>query len=158
VVLNVHTRTVGDGAGALIDTLSGPDDRLWPGHPWPPMRLDGPLGVGAAGGHGPIRYTVAEYEPGRRARFRFTGPRGFHGFHEFTADGPHLRHRIAMTVTGMARLSWPLVFRPLHDALLEESLDRACETTGAPCAPARRSLYVRLLLAAAGAPRPTART
>lgn len=158
MVRNVHSRTVGDGAGALIDTLAGPDDRLWPGRPWPPLRLDRPLGVGAAGGHGPVGYTVEEYEPGRRVRFRFTAPRGFDGHHDFRADGPELRHRIVMRVTGLARLTWPLFFRPLHDALLEEALDRASEATGAPYTPARRSPYVRLLLAAGELARPGSST
>jgi hypothetical protein len=92
------------------------------------MVLDKPLGVGARGGHGPIRYVVEEYEPGRRVVFRFTRPKGFHGTHSFTLnateDGCELLHAIEMSVTGPALLTWPLVFRPLHDALLEDSLDK----------------------------------
>lgn len=146
MITNVHRRKVGDGAGSLVDGLSGPDDPIWP-PAWPPLLLDRPLSVGAAGGHGPVGYTVEEYEPGRRVRFRFTAPRGFNGHHEFTADDRELTHRIVMRTTGLARLSWPLVFRPLHDALLEDALDRACEATGVPYKPARWSLYVRLLRA-----------
>ncbi len=123
------------------------------------MRLDGPLAVGASGGHGPVRYTVEEYVPGRLVRFRFQAPRGFDGFHEFTVrprpgGGSVLVHLLAMRARGPAPLSWPLVFRPLHDALLEDALDRAeRELTGTVRAPARWSVYTRLLRRLAGAPR-----
>ncbi|PJJ01069.1 hypothetical protein BX264_1369 [Streptomyces sp. 2333.5] len=153
-VYNVHERMLpvpGAEAGLLIDGLSGDGDRLWPCHDWPPMRFDGPLAPGAAGGHGPVRYTVAAYVPGRWVRFTFSGPRGFHGFHEYTVHplGPDrtlLRHTLAMHARGPARFSWPLAFRPLHDAALEDSLDRAEEAcTGTVARPARWSRYVRLL-------------
>lgn len=152
-VLNIHTRTLpasDEEIGGLIDGLAGREDRLWPGDRWPPMRFDRPLGVGAIGGHGPIRYTVEAYEPGRWVRFRFTGPRGFRGFHEFTvhpdAMGIELRHTLAMHTRGCAVLGWPLIFRWLHDACLEDCLDRAERaTTGIVRAPARQCPYVRLL-------------
>ncbi|MFF7989731.1 SRPBCC family protein [Kitasatospora xanthocidica] len=152
-VLNIHERTVpapAETVGALIDGLAGPDDLLWPGSAWPRMRLDGPLAVGAAGGHGPIRYTVVGYAPGRWVRFRFDGPRGFDGHHEFTvhpAGGATvLRHTIAMRLSGSGRLTWPLAIRRLHDALIEDSLDRAVRACGGTLArPARWSPYVRLL-------------
>ncbi|BDM68289.1 hypothetical protein HEK616_17760 [Streptomyces nigrescens] len=153
-VYNVHERVlpVPDAeAGLLIDGLSGTGDRLWPGRDWAPMVLDGPLATGAAGGHGPVRYTVAAYVPGRWVRFTFTGPRGFDGFHEYTVHplGPDrtlLRHTLAMRARGPARLSWPLAFRLLHDAALEDSLDRAERAcTGRVARPARWSRSVRLL-------------
>lgn len=110
------------------------------------MRFDRPLGVGAAGGHGPLRYTVQEYERGVRIRFRFTAPAGFHGYHEYEAVPGRLIHRLVMTTHGPARLSWPLIFRPLHDALIEDSLDTAQRSLGAaPHQPARWSGWVRLL-------------
>jgi hypothetical protein len=51
-----------------------------------------------------------------------------------------------MRTTGPARLSWPLAFRWMHDACLEDALDRAeaaCTDTAPP--PSRWSPYVRLL-------------
>ena len=57
-VLNVHDRNIAappDAVGALIDSLASDDDALWPSRTWPRMYLDRPLGVGAIGGHGPIR-------------------------------------------------------------------------------------------------------
>jgi hypothetical protein len=117
------------------------------------MRFDRPLAIGARGGHGPIRYDVDAYEPGRSVRFRFTAPRGFEGFHAYEVDERAgrtiLRHVLEMRASGAARATWPLVFRPLHDALIEDSLDRAEHAvTGGVARPAHWSAYVRFLRAA----------
>ncbi|MCF2531255.1 SRPBCC family protein [Yinghuangia soli] len=155
-VLNIHERLLpgkADEVGALLDTLSGPDDRLWPRDAWPRMVLDGPLEVGASGGHGPIRYLVSAYVPGQWVRFAFTGPRGFEGFHEFTVhpisdETTVLRHTVAMRTRGPARLSWPLVFRPLHDACVEDGFDCAAHAVlGRPVPYTSWSHYVRFLRA-----------
>ncbi|WP_406865025.1 SRPBCC family protein [Streptomyces sp. HUAS MG47] len=155
-VHNVHERLLPMGpkeAGALLDSLSaGPADRLWPHDTWPPMEFDRPMSPGAKGGHGPVRYAVAAYVPGTWIRFTFTGPRGFHGFHEYAVlpvdeERTVLRHTLSMRVSGAARLTWPLAYRWLHDALLEDSLDLAER----PARPARWSPYVRLLMAAMAA-------
>ncbi|MEW6279588.1 MAG: SRPBCC family protein [Candidatus Eremiobacterota bacterium] len=146
-VVNLHERSLPAGAGALIDSLAGPDDRLWPHDRWPPIRFDRPLQVGARGGHGPVRYDVVAYHPGRLVRCRFTAPVGFDGYHELSLlpDGC-LRHLIVARMTGPALLSWPLVFQPLHDALVEDALDRAeLHCTGAIARPAAWSSRVRFL-------------
>ncbi|MCX5841196.1 MAG: hypothetical protein NTY16_07060 [Deltaproteobacteria bacterium] len=73
---NQHERSFNvqtDSVGNILDTLSGPNDRLWPRENWPPMLFDANLKPGAKGGHGPVRYYVDEYVPGRRAIFRFDG-------------------------------------------------------------------------------------
>src|SRR5438128_791395 len=78
-IVNVHQRLLNaspERVGALIDSLSSRNDMLWPHENWPRIRLDRALGVGAAGGHGPIRYTVEAYAPGHSVRCRFTGPKG----------------------------------------------------------------------------------
>jgi hypothetical protein len=82
--------------------------------------------------------------------FRFTRPAGFRGTHAFAVDGvagrgSTLQHELRMETVGMARLSWPLVFRPLHDALIEDALDRASTALGEAHPPARWSARVRLL-------------
>jgi len=78
--------------GALLDGLASPADALWPTVWWTAMRLDRPLGVGAHGGHGPIRYRVEHHDPGRHVRFRFEAPAGFDGFHEYAVlPGPRVR-------------------------------------------------------------------
>lgn len=137
-VCNIHTRLLDEHqatVGTLIDTLASPADALWPRDRWPAMRFDRPLQVGARGGHGPIRYTVAAYHPGRYIEFRFDAPRGFDGYHAFlveplTADRTRLWHLLVMRTTGPAIISWPLLFRPLHDALIEDCLDTAARAVG----------------------------
>ncbi|MCL7936587.1 MAG: SRPBCC family protein [marine benthic group bacterium] len=133
----VHERTLpvsAGEAGALIDGLSSPRDRLWPRDAWPSMHLTPDLRVGACGGHGPIRYEVEAYEPGRRVRFRFFAPRGLKGFHEFAVvpagEECALRHVLEARLEGLTRLSWPLLYEPLHDALIEDALDRAESALG----------------------------
>jgi hypothetical protein len=156
-VRNVHTREIdapASAVGALVDGLGGPDDALWPSPPWPPVRLDRPLGPGASGGHGPIRYTCTEFEPGRRVAFTFDAPTPARGTHEFTVEplGPgrtRLRHVLEATFVGSGPWLWPLAIRWLHDALLEDLLDRAQTAAGTPPArPHRWSPWVRLLVAA----------
>lgn len=140
-VVNVHERTLPAPAGrmaVLIDGLASTEDRLWPRDRWPAMKLDRPLGVGAVGGHGPIRYTVEGYEPGQRVRFRFDAPEGFAGGHRFEleaigGDRSRLRHVIEMQVGGRAALAWALAIRPLHDALMEDAMDRAEIHAGGRC-------------------------
>lgn len=147
-----HVRARPEQLGALLDGLAGPEDRLWPAGAWPPLRLDRPLAVGAAGGHGPIRYAVEAYTPGTLVRFRFTPSMGVDGTHTFhvlpEGGGSVLRHELAATPSGRMRLAWPVVVRWLHDALIEDLLDRAeAELHGAVARPARWSPWVRLLRA-----------
>jgi len=150
---NVHEREIpapAEAVGRLLDGLGTHPDPLWPEGPWPAMRFDRPLEVGALGGHGPIRYRVERYEPRRRVLFRFTGPPGLQGTHEFSVaeapGGSFLRHAIEGRTSGAMRLSWPLVFRPLHDALIEDALDKAESTLTGIAVPGRPwSLRVRML-------------
>lgn len=154
-VRNVHARAFAappDAVGRLLDGLASADDQLWPRDRWPAMRLDRPLGVGATGGHGPVRYTVDAYAPGVGVCFRFRAPRGAVGTHRFEVEpladgGACLWHILVIDAVGPARLTWPLVFRPLHDALLEDALDRAALSLGEAPVAAPWSRPVRLLRA-----------
>lgn len=136
-VRNVHERNIPASAtlvGALIDTLASKGDQLWPSHKWPPMKFDSDLKVGAKGGHGPIRYFVQSYDPGKSIRFQFTRPKGFNGYHGFGVEESGadavFRHVLEMRTSGFALLSWPLIFCPLHNALIEDSLDKAERNMG----------------------------
>jgi len=152
-VLNIHERELYAGlteVGTLLDSLASDKDALWPYDMWPRMKFDRPLGPGAEGGHGPIRYFVEDYKPGKSVRFRFTGPRGFNGYHVFDVisvkEGTTvLRHTLEMTTSGRAIFSWPLFFRPLHDALLEDSLTLAEASLGQISQVKPWSSWVRLL-------------
>lgn len=152
-VLNIHERELEanrERVGALIDSLSSEDDRLWPNHSWPRMKFDRPLSIGADGGHGPIGYFVEEYKPGRSIKFRFTSPKGFNGFHRYEVVGSTqqsvlLRHTIEMTLHGSAFLTWPLIIRPLHDALLEDALATSQASLGMIPKMQAWSLWVKLI-------------
>ena len=154
--VNIHERLfpvpVIDVA-TLISTLASADDRLWPHEDWPRMRFDRGLVVGAFGGHGPVRYRVERVDPAGEVVFRFTGPSGFHGWHgyraqEITEGQTVLREELRIAPRGWARITWPLFFRHLHDALIEESLDKAARELGAPTyARYRRPLWTRILYA-----------
>jgi len=152
-VINVHERQLGVAAataGDLIDRLASDHDVMWPGEQWPPMRFDRPLEVGAVGGHGPICYVVDAYEAGQTIRFRFTSPRGFRGGHRFeinevSPDHVILRHTIEMRTTGSANLSWLIAIKPLHNALIEDALDRAELFAGGRPRVRGWSLWVRFL-------------
>ncbi|MEU4213264.1 DUF2867 domain-containing protein [Streptomyces sp. NPDC026206] len=152
VIRNVHERTVQAPAaavGALLDRLSADDDPIFPVPAWSPMRLDGPLGVGAAGGHGPVRYSVTAYEPGRRVRFGLTPPSS--GFHEMTVEplgDAHcrVRHVLEAEMRGADRILWPSVVQPVHDTMVEEIFDNIERvTTGTAARPVHWSPRVRLL-------------
>lgn len=152
-VLNIHERELHaapEKVGALIDSLSSPTDALWPRHSWPRMEFDRPLSVGANGGHGPIRYFVESYTQGQAIKFRFTGTKGFDGCHGYeivscSGDSCVLRHTLEMTAHGLALLSWPLAFRPMHDALIEDSLAVAQASLGLTPTVQVWSLWVRVL-------------
>lgn len=151
---SVHERTIAAPSatvGALLDRVSSDSDPLWPAPSWPPIRFDRPLSVGADGGHGPIRYQVTEYEPGRRIRFEFDPASGIEGHHELTvepsaSDRCVMRHELEGAARGAALLKWTCVIRWLHDALIEDLFDNAEQVaTGEVVHPARWSLWVRLL-------------
>jgi len=152
-IVNVHQRLLHAppaAAGALIDSLASPADKLWPGKAWPRMKLDRPLAVGARGGHGMIRYTVEAYTPGQSVRFRFDSPRGFEGWHGFevldaTASHCVLEHRIEMQARGRALLFWALAIRPLHDACVEDALSQGQRSLGCEPLQVTWSPWVRVL-------------
>jgi hypothetical protein len=134
-IYNVHERSYHanqEAVGALIDSLAGPRDALWPKDQWPPMAFDAPLGKGARGGHGPVRYAITEYVPGRRVTFTFDGSgltAGLDGRHffEVVPRNGHvvLRHVVDAECNAKTWLKWRAVIGPLHDALLEDALDGA---------------------------------
>lgn len=154
MVRNVHERLLpapADEVGRLLDRMGGPADPLWPSPAWEPMVLDRPVAVGATGGHGPIRYRVMAHTPGRLVEFTFAPGLGLAGTHTLAVvpAGPAqcvLRHTVEGRCTGAMVALWPLAVRWLHDAVLEDLLDRAESAVGpGPVRPARWSTWVRLL-------------
>jgi hypothetical protein len=128
MIRNVHQRNLRanvNNAAALLDRLSSESDQLWPKDRWPAMKLSSGLVEGSRGGHGFVRYSVASVDP-HRVVFRFD-LRGTHSFEleELSSGGCVLRHVLEGNSLGWMRIGWPLVVRPLHNALVEDGLDNA---------------------------------
>jgi hypothetical protein len=131
---NVHEREIAAPAavvGEILDTVGGADDRLWATDIWvaEPVVFDRPLGVGASGGHGSIRYSVLEYEPSRRIVFEFSPGGGLSGTHRFElerlgADRCRLRHLLEAETSRWMRPLEPILIG-WHDAMVETALDSA---------------------------------
>ena len=155
MIRNVHERVVGMSparAWELVERVAEPDGVLWPADHWPPMRMDRPLSVGATGGHGPIRYSCVALEPGERVTFAFDPSMGVAGTHTLLVrPGPRpdtcvMRHELVGKPGLRMAVQWALVIRWLHDAVIEELLDRAEIAAGQPPAhPTRWSPWVRLI-------------
>jgi len=133
-IYNRHERRISalpDEVGSLLDSLSGPADRLWPADDWPAMKFDTSLREGARGGHGPVRYRVTEYVPGRRVVFQFEGEGltdGLDGRHFFEVipqkKGPLIRHVVDADCDLRMWAKWHILIGPMHDALIEDAFDR----------------------------------
>ncbi|MFD5824515.1 SRPBCC family protein [Lentzea sp. NPDC060358] len=138
MIRNVHTRDLGVPAGQFVDRMP----ELWP-PAWGKQEFDRPLGVGADGGHGPIRYRCTSCTQGTSITFAFTR---LSGSHTLSASGTVLRHELVGTFGLVDRVRWALAIHWLHDACLEDFLD-ACERAAGrePVAPARWSAWVRLV-------------
>ncbi len=121
--------------GALIDDPS----RMRPHGRWPELL---PESIGF------LRHEPLEYEPGRIRRFRVTGPAGFTGWHgwDVRANGETvLRHVVEAECRGWTRFAWPVVIRPIHDALHEDILDIAEAAVGGSPRPRQWSRWVGFL-------------
>lgn len=130
-VLNIHTREIAQPAekvAALLDTLSTRNDRIWPNEKWPAIRFKDGLVEGAQGGHGFIRYFIKKYDSASLIEFQFMPPTGLVGVHRFeiialSTKKSLIQHTIDAKTTGMAKVLWPIMIRPLHDALIEDAFD-----------------------------------
>ncbi|MGN8553758.1 UNVERIFIED_CONTAM: hypothetical protein OHV15_14355 [Microbacterium sp. SLM126] len=137
-IINIHQRIFPAGVAevaALLDQLGTRGDRFWPRDRWPAIKVPRPLRRGDRAGHGPIRYRVSDFGP-TELWFEFEPEIGLIGRHglivEPTPDGRAtvLRHVLEGRSTGRMLLAWPLIFRWLHDQLVEEALDNAGRLLG----------------------------
>ncbi len=131
-ILNIHKRILNEpkeNITELLATLSTENDRIWPKEKWPAMRFKSGIGLGAKGGHGPIRYTVEKYDPQSLIQFRFSSPKEFNGIHKFeicelSSTQTKIKHTIDMKAIGKGTLIWNLAVRSLHNALIEDAFDK----------------------------------
>ncbi len=130
-VINIHKRIIyqaKDNIWQLFEKLATREDQIWPYKKWPAIRLNNELKVGSKGGHGPIRYTVLKKSFEEGVVFKFTGPKGFDGTHEFRIDElskmkVEVSHTIKMNTSGWDTYYWLFVIRWIHDALIEDAFD-----------------------------------
>ncbi|MFD9699602.1 SRPBCC family protein [Lentzea sp. NPDC059081] len=138
MIRNIHTRDLGEPAGPFVDRMP----ELWP-PAWGRQEFDRPLGVGADGGHGPIRYHCTAHTPGTSITFAF---RDGDGFHTLSASGTVLRHELVGDFPLAKRLRWALVVRWLHDACIEDLFDACAGAAGHPPVVTERwSWWVRVV-------------
>lgn len=131
-VLNVHKRTINQPKSEiaeLLKTLSTENDRFWPIEKWPKMKFINGIQMGAKGGHGPIKYTVENFNPEQVIQFRFLKPAGFIGIHKFEIEQSiknqtQVKHTIEMNTSGKGTLLWIFGIRSLHNALIEDGFDK----------------------------------
>lgn len=151
-VTNIHSRDYPVDSKTIwthLSKLSTKEDPIWPFETWPRMILRPGLVEGATGGHGPIRYTVEKIVDGEEIKFRFTGPKGFNGFHVLKVDGDNnfckLTHEIRMETSGLAHFTWPLAIRHLHDALIEDAFTKLERVLELPQKVQKWNPWVRVL-------------
>ena len=152
-VRNIHCRLINapmTEVGNLLLTLATEEDLLWPIANWPPMRFKSGVVIGSRGGHGPIRYFIDTIIPGESIEFQFEKPEGFNGVHGFKleardSDTTLLTHYIEMKTSGKAIFSWWFLYRPLHNALIEDCLTNAEVNLGLEETAKKWNLWVRFL-------------
>ncbi len=131
-VTNIHKRIIQqpkEKLSQILDSLSSKEDQLWPNDKWPPMIFKNGLSEGAVGGHGPIKYSIQKYLSGNTIEFKFIKPDGFEGIHKFditeiNSNQTEIKHTIEMSLYGKGTITWYFAIKWLHDALLEDCLDK----------------------------------
>ena len=131
-IKNTHSRTIHqpiEMVTALLPSLATKEDKIWPLEKWPKMYFKEGKTEGAIGGHGPIAYQITKYIPNNLIEFSFLKPKGFKGKHFFEINAindkkTEVKHTILMEAQGIAILSWVVIIRWLHDALLEDAFDK----------------------------------
>ncbi len=152
-VLNIHKRVINqpkEKVEEIFRTLSSENDKVWPTEKWPAMKFDDGLQIGSVGGHGPIRYRVEDIQPGDSVQFKFLKPTGFHGFHKFELNkisdsSTEVIHTIDMSTSGRGTILWLVGIRHLHDALIEDALDKLENNFLEKKKSTKWSYYVRFL-------------
>lgn len=131
-VLNIHKRKIDTQKEKILElfpTVATEEDRIWPKENWPKMKLNSGLQNGSKGGHGPIRYEIVEFKPESHIVFKFQEPKGFNGIHKFevseiSENQSQITHTIDMRTSFWGTIQWLFAVRWLHDALIEDALDK----------------------------------
>ena len=151
-VINIHKRIIDrpiSEIGQLLHTLATDNYQIIATDKWPKMKLDNGLQIGSKGGHGPIRYFIADLELNKFVKFQFD-MKGFEGFHKFEimelgTEKTEIVHLIDMETSGIATMKWLFAFRWLHDAFIEDAFDKVENRFRKDQKLSVWSLWVRLL-------------
>lgn len=151
-VLNVHKRKYDlpkKEIAKMLKTLASTNDQVWPKEKWPKMKLQKGLSEGSKGGHGPIGYYVQSITEDEVV-FKFTKPKGFNGVHKFnlteiSETSSELKHTIDIHIKGKALLLWHFGIRSLHDALIEDGMDKIHNKIMGQSKTTKWSLWVKVL-------------
>lgn len=116
---------------------------------WPAIRFKNGLKVGAEGGHGPIKYTVASKDYNNGIVFNFIN-KGFNGTHQFQINvindiKVEVAHSIKMKTSGKATCYWIFVIRWLHDALIEDAFDKLENQFSSEKKETKHNIWVKFL-------------
>lgn len=141
ITCNIHRRVMDgslDDAAALLAQIGTADDTVWPTWRWPALLLDNGLTVDSLGGHGSVRYRVAEVES-HRVRFVLTSAGPFEGEHTFALAQPQpgkvaWMHHLDV-ISSLPDWALRVVVR-LHDGLIEDLFDNVqAQLAGKPLRP-----------------------
>jgi hypothetical protein len=151
-VVNIHRREIKQPKfelEKLFQTLASENDLMLATDKWSPMKLDKGLQVGSKGGHGPMKYFVIDYQQNNSITFQFD-LKGFDGFHKFKlteleTGKTELLHIIEMNTSGFSTIKWSLVIRWLHDAYIEDALDKVESYFTKDKKRSRWNLWVKIL-------------
>ncbi len=152
-VINIHTRIINQPKkviSELLTTLATKDDLIWPKENWPAIRFKNGINLNTKGGHGPIKYTIEEYNLEKIIQFRFTKPKGFLGIHKFELkelnnSQTEIKHIIDINTNFRATLNWIFIIRPLHDALIEDAFDKLENNFSSNKKKAKWSFWVKFI-------------
>jgi hypothetical protein len=154
-IINTHQRKYEhpiDKISKIFESLSSTKDMMWPHERWSPMTLEQGLNVGSSGGHGPIKYFVSQYNPGRNVEFTFIEPSGFRGIHKFELNETInnsclLKHQIKMNVSFKGFILWYFAIKWLHDALIEDCFDKVQNQISTTKSHTKWNAWVKILRA-----------
>ena len=151
-VNNIHKRIINQPKqkiSSLLDTLATKDDAVWPKELWPRMKFKQGLEKGAIGHHGPIHYSVNQYNDSG-FEFKFIKPVGFHGVHglamtTLNSNQTELVYYLKMDARGLGLIKWLFAIRQLHNALIEDAFDKVENHFDGQNRKSSWSLWVRFL-------------
>lgn len=150
---NIHKRTINksiDNISPLLSDITALNRLFWPHEKWPRIRFKNGLSTGNSGGHGPIRYDIEKYQPGQYIHFRFTKPKGIVGHHKLELNkiddlNTEIKHSVVAQSYGMGTYKWLFIIRWLHDALLEDAMDKIENQVTSKTKHTSWNLWVRIL-------------